>query len=240
MAEFIPQTTKEDKQEVIIRLDGIQRSVSLSVATLHWLAHCPQPPSSCCQFVAFSLFVPDKSPHPNIPVTFIRWTPDAPEKDTITPDWVLQQASKTVTVPNRQWVPVSGEWSGGDSIAKQVGKRLRSTDADRQRDIDTRTEQIQQQGTDEVFVSSLEYYTTQRVKMACVRMNKTNIGKKIDTVTTRLLEVAAALDEMSTGKHEAYEVPTYGPESVVDSWMDDPSAPCCPTISDFLQYDEQR
>ena len=222
-----------EKDEVIISKGDKYTIVPSSVARLQWLHHAPKSQESS-RWIVLSVFTPEK-----IPAVFVRFTmSDGVINDT--PAWVLND-SKVIDVEIKSWTPLFHKWSHLDNngIAKIYKQYLKRLCRARQKDIDDRSQLIREHADDDKFINSLEYYTSQRVKLGCLKMKSESLEEALRRMESRLYQVTTILDEFAPGEHAAYVTPTMVEGiGVVDGWEEDPSQPCCPQTSDYFSYNE--
>jgi hypothetical protein len=89
--------------------------------------------------------------------------------------------------PAWQRCPV-GVWCGlphlgpSEAVLRRCAQRQEAREGAIERDIDGRCGRIQQHGDDDAFTESLDYYTTQRVKLACLHMNAQGLRERLTEV----------------------------------------------------------
>lgn len=200
---------------------GETNTVPLSVATALWVAGGPQvaPRSAGAGVVLLSFGNPTGlAGRLNVAI--------AATQDGTPPPWPAWHPEQP---PAWQPCPV-GRWVGlphlgpGDGILRRCTTQWEASENAIDRGIEDRCGQIREHSADDTFVESLDYYTTQRVKLAYLRMNAQGLRDRLAEVRKKAAAVRAVLASAPAEWAAQWTPPT----DVLAPQDSDPTAPCDP------------
>lgn len=233
MVSFLLQP---DHESVLISKDGDAKAirVPLSLATHVWMTQQTRnctgpfvvlsyaiPPAIVPQLRANPLFVCISNSGTGAP-PWPSWHPEEP------PQWLPLKTS-----PEWRTLPVAG----GDvqAVLEKTKKERTDQERDTEKGIQERCASIKQQGEDASFVESLDFYTTNRVKLAYLRLNAHNLQKRRMEVENTINSVVAVLlraDPSLAGQWHPPSCSLLSPLSDANAPAD-PNALCVPELSDY-------
>lgn len=154
----------------------------------------------------------------SVPPLWPRWTETNPP-----PAWRAVRA--------REWIGLPGcDGATAEVLQSQaVSHRLRERDLES--DMQDRCSLIQEGAKDE-FLQTLDYYTTQRVKMAYLKMNGDGLRQRWEEVQRCLRHVEQLLREAPADIAAGWTLAT-DPTTAVDGEDTDPNALCVPQVFDY-------
>lgn len=234
----------EDPLYVMVRAaDGSQRRIPQHMALRLFLAthQRKQSGGGGGAVVALSFLCPhhQAQPQQQQPDYYV-WLSESSTDDVDwpSPEWMSGFVQPTaVPIEIGAWVALPDPEKGDPKPILHASHRRRAL---REQQIATgiedRCRAVSSHGTSENFVDSLDYYTTQRVKLAFQRVNLDGLQKRLDDVRDCQRRLLACLQSAPAVLAEAF-VPPVPPEEdtqVVDrADCEDPNALCVPLWKDY-------
>lgn len=153
------------------------------------------------------------------------------------PDWApTPDAPAWHPVEEDAWVPLPDPTGlGGAQLAHAQERRRAAAEEEVASDMQRRCNEITEQGDEggASFMASLDYYTTQRVKLAYLRMNAAGLKERLSLVRRRILESHRLLVSAPSSLAEGWSPPAPASGGGLDGPREDPNALCVPTADDY-------
>jgi hypothetical protein len=158
------------------------------------------------------------------------------------PEWHPAPAPAAAPLALQTWTPIT-ESAADPSERHRCDRLLTAAAAETDRreqvlskQLSDRCARLVQDGTDDRFTESLEYYITQRVKRAYLRLNAHNLRERLDEVR----RVGRALSRCLRAPDPSVSAdwsPPRSPGVSVDNDLSNPNALCTPQIEDYELMD---
>lgn len=210
----------------------IERTLPLVTATALWLAGAPRREPG--QFVVLSFALTPETPRTLRIIVHHGKNPHHPPPPPVWPVWHPLRPPQWRQCPVGRWVGLPNTDEGCNE-AVQHSERVHAT-AQREaaNGIQGRCDSIVQQGEDPDFQETLDYYTTMRVKLACLRMNTQGLVERLELVRVRIASLLCVLRSAAPEYCQDWmppETPVGSPP--VDTTTTDPNALCVPQAEDY-------
>ena len=220
---------EDEEGLVVVEYGGTVRRLPLQLATTLWLRRfAERPPSS--PFVVLSYAIhPDRTQECRTMLVFLKMRA---MEGVAWPAWHPRAAPTCRTVRVGDWVALPG--GEPHAVVTTATRYQQKMGRGNETGIRQRCDDVVRQGEDPDFAQSLDYYTTQRVKYAYLRLNAQGLMDRLLEVRNKRLDFLHALRASSATLRDGWTLPFDESASCVKDDTPDPNRLCVPQASDYV------